>query len=151
MFRGACNVNIDAKGRLAIPARFREQLLSHCNGDTVVTVDTEEKCLQIYPLSHWDEVQKEVEQMPNYHPAIRRVKRLLIGHATDIHMDSSGRILLTPPLRDYAQLDKKGVLMGQGKRLELWSEPTWKASQDNWVNEQSSLEDLPPELQSLVL
>ena len=136
---------------MAIPTRFREPLVSHCNGDTVVTIDTEEKCLLIYPLPDWDEVQKRVEQMPSYHDATRRVQRLLIGHATDIQMDSSGRILLTAPLREYAELGKQGVLIGQGKRLELWSEPTWIRVRDTWLNDQPSRDELPAELQDLVI
>ena len=150
MFRGVNNVNIDAKGRIAIPTRFRDQLLNHCNGEMVVTIDTEERCLLIYPQHDWDDIQRKVEALPSFNVAARRVQRLLIGHATDIQMDSSGRILLTPPLREYAQLDKKGVLLGQGKQHELWSEPSWVERRDSWLEDQSSLE-LPDELQSLSL
>ena len=150
MFRGVNNINVDAKGRVAIPARFRDQLINHCNGEMVVTIDTAEKCLLIYPLPDWDDIQRKVEALPSFNLAARRVQRLLIGHATDIQMDTSGRILLTPPLRDYAQLEKKGVLLGQGKKLELWSETSWVSRRDSWLEDQSSLE-LPEELQSLSL
>ena len=150
MFRGVYNVNVDAKGRIAIPARFREQLSNHCNGEMVVTIDTEEKCLLIYPLPDWDDIQRKVEALPSFNVAARRVQRLLIGHATDILMDGSGRILLTPPLREYAQLEKKGVLLGQGKKLEMWSETSWISRRDSWLEDQSSLE-LPDELQTLSL
>ena len=150
MFRGVYNVNVDAKGRIAIPARFREPLSNHCNGEMVVTIDTEEKCLLIYPLPDWDDIQRKVEALPSFNIAARRVQRLLIGHATDIQVDGSGRILLTPPLREYAQLEKKGVLLGQGKKLELWSESSWISRRDSWLEDQSSLE-LPDELQTLSL
>ena len=150
MFRGVYNVNVDAKGRIAIPARFREQLSNHCNGEMVVTIDTDEKCLLIYPLPDWDDIQRKVEALPSFNVAARRVQRLLIGHATDILMDGSGRILLTPPLREYAQLEKKGVLLGQGKKLEMWSETSWISRRDSWLEDQSSLE-LPDELQTLSL
>ena len=150
MFRGVNNINADEKGRIAIPARFREQLLEHCNGEMVVTIDTEEKCLLIYPQPDWEIIQQKVEALPSFNQRARRVQRLLIGHATDIQMDGNGRLLLTPPLREYVQLEKKGVLLGQGKKLELWSEAAWIARRDSWLADQSSLE-LPDELQSLSL
>ncbi len=137
MFRGANNVNLDSKGRVAIPTRYREPLLGHCNGDMVVTIDTDEKCLLIYPQPEWEDLQRKVEALPSFETANRRVQRLLIGHATDIPLDGSGRILLTQPLRDYAQLDKRAVLLGQGKKLELWNEEIWLARRDDWLADSS--------------
>ena len=150
MFRGVNNVNIDAKGRIAIPARYRNQLLHHCGAEMVVTIDTDERCLLIYPQPDWDDIQRKVESLPSFNVSARRVQRLLIGHATDIQMDGSGRILLTPPLREYAKLDKKGILLGQGKKLELWEESAWLARRDSWLDDPASLE-VPEELQSLSL
>lgn len=150
MFRGVNNVNVDAKSRIAIPARFRDQIMNHCNGEMVITIDTEEKCLLIYPQPDWDDIQRKVEALPSFNPTARRVQRLLIGHATDTLMDNSGRILLTPPLREYAQLEKKCVLLGQGKKLELWDETAWIARRDSWLADPASLE-LPDELQTLSL
>ena len=150
MFRGVNNINVDSKGRIAIPVRYRDQLLHHCGGEMVVTIETEERCLLIYPQPDWDDIQRKVEALPSFNVAARRVQRLLIGHATDIQMDNSGRILLTPPLREYAQLGKKGVLLGQGKKLELWDESAWLVSRDSWLDDPASLE-VPEELQSLSL
>ena len=150
MFRGVNNVNIDAKGRIAIPARYRDHLIHHCGAEMVVTIDTEERCLLIYPQPDWDDIQRKVEALPSFNVAARRVQRLLIGHATDIQMDNSGRILLTPPLREYAKLDKKGILLGQGKKLELWEESAWVTRRDSWLDDPSSL-TVSEELQSLSL
>ena len=150
MFRGVSNVNLDAKGRLAVPTRYRELLASHCNGEMVVTIDTEEKCLLIYPRPEWEDIQRKVEALPSFNVAARRVQRLLIGHATDIPMDGSARILLTPPLREYALLEKKAVLLGQGNKLELWSEEVWISRRDAWLEDQSGL-DIPEELKTLSL
>ena len=133
MFRGVSNVNLDVKGRLALPTRYRELLASHCNGEMVVTIDTEEKCLLIYPRPEWEDIQRKVEALPSFNVAARRVQRLLIGHATDIPMDASARILLTQPLRAYAQLEKKAVLIGQGDRLALCSEDIWMSRRDAWL------------------
>ncbi len=150
MFRGVNNVNLDAKGRMAIPTRYRETLTKHCQGELVVTIDTEEKSLLIYPQPEWDDLQLKLAALPSFNSAARRVQRLLIGHATDIPMDGSGRILLTPPLRDYAELEKKAVLLGQGNKLELWSESIWHERRDAWLEDRSGLE-LPDELLSISL
>ena len=150
MFRGVNNINLDAKGRLAIPTRYRELLTQHCEGEMVVTIDTEEQCLLIYPLPEWNDIQREVSALPSYNPATRRIQRLMIGYATDIALDGSGRLQLTQPLRDYAFLEKKCVMLGQGKKLELWSEEQWAKRRDSWLNDESSLE-IPDELKSLSL
>ncbi len=150
MFRGANNINLDGKGRLAIPVRYRENLQQHCGGEMVVTIHTEVTCLLIYPLPEWEYIQTKVEGLPSFNGAASRVQRLLIGHASDIQMDGTGRILLPQPLREYAGLDKKTVLLGVGKKLELWDEEHWLASRDGWLADPASLE-LPDELQSLSL
>ena len=150
MFRGVNNINLDAKGRLAIPTRYRDSLIQHCSGEMVVTIDTEERCLLIYPQPEWEDIQRKVESLPSFNRAARRVQRLLIGHATDIQLDGSGRLQLTPPLREYAHLDKKTVMLGQGGKLELWAEDHWHARRDSWLGDESGLE-IPEELESLSL
>jgi MraZ protein len=150
VFRGVNNISLDAKGRLAVPVRYRDYLVQHCNGEMVVTIDTEERCLLIYPRPEWEDLERKVGALPSFNPASRRVQRLLIGHATDIDLDGSGRILIPPPLRQYAQLEKKTVMLGQGNKLELWSEEHWTSRRDTWLNDQSNLE-LPPELENLSL
>lgn len=150
MFRGANNINLDAKGRLAVPTRYRELLMQHCNGEMVITIDTEERCLLIYPQPEWEDIQRKVLELPSYNAAARRVQRLLVGHATDIQLDGSGRLQLTPPLREYAELDKRTVMLGQGSKLELWSESKWISQRDSWIEENRS-DDLPEQLTSLSL
>ena len=150
MFRGVNNINLDAKGRLAVPSRYREKLADHCNGQLVITIDTEEKCLLLYPLPQWEEIQRKVESLPSFSPAARRVQRLLIGHATDIQLDANSRVLVPPPLREYAQLEKKTVLLGQGNKLEIWNEDHWQQRRDYWL-EENSTQDVPEELRNLSL
>jgi MraZ protein len=116
----------------------------------VVTIDTEERCLLIYPQPAWEDIQRKVESLPSFNTAARRVQRLLIGHATDIPMDRNGRLLITPPLREYANLDKQTVLLGQGNKLELWDEIVWNARRDQWLEVQSE-GGMPDELQMLSL
>ena len=155
MFRGAATISIDVKGRMAMPMRFRD-IFAACtepeaNPQLVVTIDTEEPCLMIYPLVQWNLIQAKLEQLPSFNPAARRIQRLLIGHATDLELDTNGRILLPAVLREYAQLDKKAILLGQGKKIELWSESIWNARRETYLQASSSSEELPELLHQLSL
>ena len=151
MFRGLSAVNLDAKGRLAIPMKYRQLLVDICAGRLVATIDTEERCLLIYPIDEWEVIQAKIEALPSFNPGARRIQRLLIGHATDIELDANGRILLSQPLREYAQLDKETVLLGQGKKLELWSKDLWNSRRDEYIAEVNAPEVLPDELLNLSL
>ncbi len=151
MFRGVNAINLDAKGRLAIPTRYRQSLRDQCGGQVVATIDTDEPCLLIYPLPAWNAIQEKIEALPSFHPMTRRIQRLLIGHATDLDMDSQGRILLPPLLREYAGLTKKTMLLGQGKKFELWDEARWADRRDQYLDEASNAEETPLELQTLSL
>ncbi len=106
MFRGLNPIAVDAKGRIAIPARYREPIESEADGILVVTIDTEERCLLIYTHPQWEQIEQKLENLPSYHPASRRIQRLLIGHATEVELDRSGRILIPPVLREYAGLGR---------------------------------------------
>lgn len=130
MFRGIAEINLDPKGRLAIPAKYREVLAELCRGQLVATIDIQDACLRIYPLPVWLDIEARLEALPGTNPGIRRVQRLLLGYASELELDSSGRVLLPPSLRKYAQLDKKLVLVGQGKKFELWSEENWQGCFD---------------------
>ena len=142
---------MDAKGRLAMPARPREPLLSQCNGQLVVTIDTQSRCLFIYPLPEWEKIERKIQELPALKPAVKRFQRLVIGYATDLELDSSGRMLLPAPLREYAELEKKLVLVGQGKKLELWAEDMWLAEREQALEESGPQAELPEELMSLTL
>jgi len=151
VFRGVQHINMDAKGRLAMPARQREPLLSRCNGQIVVTIDTQTSCLVIYPLPEWERIERDIQGLPSLKPAVRRFQRLVLGYATDLELDANGRMLLPQSLREYAQLDKKLVLVGQGNKLELWSEPLWLAERDQALQDSGPEAELPDELISLTL
>jgi len=151
VFRGVNTINLDAKGRMAMPARYREQLQSQCGGHLVATIDTSARCLLLYPIHEWDEIQRKIESLPSFNPSSRRVQRLLIGHATDLELDNSGRVLLPQALRDYAGLTKRVALIGQGKKLELWDQDHWTAEREHWLSETDAGAELPEDLRSLSL
>ncbi|KPJ67319.1 MAG: cell division protein MraZ [Coxiella sp. DG_40] len=135
MFRGINVINLDAKGRLGIPTRYRMPLQKEANGHLVVTIDTEEHCLLLYPLPAWKEIEQKIESLPSFNRVTRRIQRLLIGHATELELDGSGRILLPSLLRVYAELDKRVMLIGQGKKFEIWDETKWDGGRDTWLAE----------------
>lgn len=151
MFRGINTINLDAKGRMALPARYREQLLANCGGHLVVTIDTNHRCLLLYPLAEWEQIERQIESLSSFDPMSQRVKHLLIGHANDLEMDGSGRILLPQELRQYAGLEKHICLIGQGKKLEIWDQSGWDQQRENWLSEPTSEGELPDKLRSLAL
>lgn len=147
MFLGSHAINMDAKGRMAIPTKIRESLSSLCDGRVVVTAHTEERCLLVYPESQWQELLPQIENLPTFNKASRRIQRLLIGYATPLEMDGNGRILLPSTLREYAGLEKKTMLVGQGRKFELWSDERWF----EWLDASDGDDDIPDELLSLSL
>jgi MraZ protein len=151
MFRGANQVTLDAKGRMAMPTRYRERIVERSNGRLVATVDRADRCLLIYPLPEWEEIELKLRALPTLNPIARRLQRLMIGHAADLELDSSGRILIPPGLRDYAGLQRDAMLVGQGNKFELWDEALWNESREQWLKAEDAAEDLPPELGSLSL
>lgn len=151
MLRGATKVTLDAKGRLAIPVRYREQLMTRAEGHLVATVDRD-YCLLIYPLPDWEEIERKLTRLPALNKQSRRLQRLMLGHATELEMDSHGRVLLTRELREFAGLDRQAMLIGQGNKFELWSEERWNARRDEWLADDDGEEaGLPQELESLTL
>ncbi len=149
-FRGVSNLSLDAKGRIVLPARYRERLIEICNSQLVVTIDTDQPCLLIYPINEWELIEEKIEALPSFNPTTRRIQRLLIGHATDIEVDTNGRMLLSNPLREYAQLGRKVVLIGQGKKFELWDEVLWAQRMDEWLGDRTDVE-MPEALAELSL
>jgi len=151
VFRGVNGINIDVKGRIVVPTRYRERL-QESRSCIVLTIDTEEKCLLLYPLTAWEEIESKLSELPSFNPAARRIQRLLIGHATEVELDSHGRILLPPLLREYASLSKRAMLVGQGKKFELWDESHWQKRRDEWLTEESNSDSaLPDEVKKLSL
>jgi len=151
VFRGTSAINLDAKGRLAMPARYRDRLVELCAGQLVATIALEERCLWIYPMPAWEAVEAQLRKAPNLNPAVKRLNRLLIGNANEIELDNSGRFVVPPLLREHAGLDKKVMLVGQLDKFELWSEDAWEATTSSYLDQQQSLGELPDVLQTLSL
>ncbi|CAL1240200.1 division/cell wall cluster transcriptional repressor MraZ [Candidatus Methylocalor cossyra] len=152
MFRGVSAINLDEKGRLAVPTRYRAELSECCDGQLVVTIGLD-KCLLLYPLPEFEEIERKLVKLPALNKKAKRLQRLLIGHATECELDGQGRFLIPDPLRRFALLEKRVALIGQGNKFEIWNEELWDRSRDTWIEEERSEgdEDLAPELGSLSL
>ncbi|MES9899069.1 MAG: division/cell wall cluster transcriptional repressor MraZ [Sedimenticola sp.] len=151
MFRGATKLNLDAKGRLAIPTRYRDRLRERCASELVVTID-KDHCLLIYPLPEWQVIERKLMQLPSFNPSARNLQRLLVGNATEVEMDGQGRVLLPQNLREFAGLKKQAMLVGQANRFELWDEERWNAQLEAGLeNLHSDQQNLPADLETLSL
>lgn len=152
MFRGINALNLDTKGRLALPARCREVLMAENVSSLVLTIDTDEPCLLLYPADVWQGIEDALQKLPSFNAASRRIQRLLIGHATDLELDVQGRLLLPAILREYAQLDKKVVMIGQGNKFEVWDDALWQNKRAQWLAEEASGQfSLPDEMKTFSL
>ncbi|SMF93803.1 MraZ protein [Methylomagnum ishizawai] len=152
MFRGVSSIHLDDKGRLAVPTRYRAELDECCDNQLVITVGLD-KCLLLYPLPEFEDIERKLVQLPALNQQAKRLQRLLIGHAAECQLDSQGRCLIPEPLRRFALLEKRVALIGQGNKFELWDEDTWNRSRDEWIETErlGDNADLPPELGTLSL
>jgi MraZ protein len=151
MFRGATKVTLDEKGRMVMPTRYREQLAERAQGRVVVTVDSRDRCLLIYPLPEWDLIEAKLTSLPTLNEEARRLTRLMIGHAVDFELDGHGRILLPQELREFAGLQRQGMLIGQGRKFELWSESSWAERLEEMLKSGKATTGQPSEFDSLSL
>ena len=135
---------------MVLPTRYREQIAAQSSGKLVVTVDREQ-CLLIYPLPEWEQTERKLMSLPSLHPQSRKLQRLMVGHATDVELDGHGRFLLPAELREFAGLQRLGMLIGQGNRFELWDETRWNEQREQMLKSEDTLTDLPSELDSLSL
>ncbi|HEX8874516.1 MAG TPA: division/cell wall cluster transcriptional repressor MraZ [Nitrosospira sp.] len=147
MFRGGTSVSLDNKGRLAVPAKYRDGLVSLCAGRLVITADPS-KCLLVYPQPVWEPIEQKLNSLSSFNPQTRSLQRLLIGNACDVEMDGAGRILVPPPLRQFAGLNKDVVLVGQGAKFELWDDEKWNLQMENAL---AFKDGIPPELDGFSL
>ncbi len=150
MFRGISAINLDDKGRLAIPTRYRKELDECCERQLVVTVSVNELCigelgcLWLYPLPEWEKLEQTISKLPTLNKMAGKLRRFLIGNASECEMDSQGRLLLPEKLRKFAAMDKKIVLVGQLNKFEIWNESAWNVKEQEWMNgdDNESLDEL---------
>jgi len=140
VFRGVNSINLDTKGRLAIPTRYRAELQDACDRQMVVTVAVNDKCvgeagcLWLYPLPEWDKLENTISKLPTLNKMAIKLRRFLIGNATECEMDAQGRLLLPEKLRNFSGMEKRIVLVGQLNKFEIWNESAWTEKENEWMN-----------------
>lgn len=133
MFKGFTTISIDAKGRLAIPARHRDQLSIADASQLVLTLNPWDRCLWLYPAADWEVIEEKLQGLSDFDKQARRTKQIIRGYATDCSLDGQGRILLPPDLRRFALLEKRVAFLGQGNKFEIWDEDVWNGQRDEWL------------------
>ncbi len=129
MFRGQFVHSVDAKGRISLPARFRDVLLADDDARFVLTPALFDPCLHLYPMRAWEEFEQKVSELPSLDPNAVRFRRMYVSAAVECELDKAGRVLVPPHLRERAQLDKSEALWaGMGRILELWSRARWDSA-----------------------
>jgi MraZ protein len=128
MFRGQFVHSIDAKGRISVPARFRDAIL--CDGDPrlVLTPSPFDACLHLHRMADWIDFEAKVAELPRFDAHIVRFRRVYVSAASECELDKSGRLLVSPDLRDKASLTKEVLWAGMGRFVELWSKELWDAA-----------------------
>lgn len=135
MFRGFSTVNLDNKGRLAVPSRFRDRLAVISGGSLVQTLSPLDRSLWLYPLNEWEIIEAKLAALSDFDRQSRRAKQMMRGYAMDCQLDSQGRILLSQELRDYAGIRKQAVILGQGNKFEIWDHASWQEQRDLWLEQ----------------
>ena len=150
IFKGINQITLDGKGRIAIPAMYRQDLLSCCNGNLVITIDKDESLL-LYPQPEWIKIEATLVGLPALNKQARLLQRLTLGHAMECEMNSQGRVLLPPPLRMFAHIDKQVILIGQGNKFELWDLARWSKQRDIWIKEEGITKEVSEALADIQL
>lgn len=143
MYFGETAINLDAKGRLAIPMRYRKAIQEQCNGRLVLTYSAfDSGALYLYPEQEWERVRDEVTGLSTFNPGHRSLQRKLVGSASAVEPDGNGRIQLPQTLRQVAGLEKRVVLLGMGSRFEIWNETMLNQKR---IEEERSLDEAASE------
>ena len=151
MFRGELSLNLDSKGRLAIPSRYRDRLSESCSGRLVTTISLLERCLVVYPFPDWQAIEDKLKGLPALDTKAQAIRHLLIGHASEADMDGHGRVLLPQSLREFAGLNKRIRMVGQVTNFELWDEDTWVSRREELLSQVEELRTDPSDaLRSLI-
>lgn len=149
MFYGELAINLDAKGRLAIPAKFRELVAGACENKLVLTYNAyENDSLWLYPQTEWEAVRDSVMALSTFDPMHRNLQRRLVGSAFHVEPDKGSRILLPITLRQVASLEKKIVMLGLGNKFEIWNEEALQATRHDVPQIDGAVSE---SMQSLVL
>ncbi|MFD1892510.1 division/cell wall cluster transcriptional repressor MraZ [Ottowia beijingensis] len=125
MFQGASSLSLDAKGRLSVPTRHRDVLSATAAGQLTITKHPH-GCLMVFPRPEWEKFRERIARLPM---SAQWWKRIFLGNAMDVDMDGTGRVLVSPELRQAAGLTRDVMLLGMGQHFELWDKTTYEAKE----------------------
>lgn len=125
VFQGASSLSLDAKGRLSVPTRHRDVLQATASGQLTLTKNPD-GCLWVFPRPEWEKFRAKIAALPM---SAQGIKRIFLGHAMDVEMDGTGRVLISPELREAAGITKDALLLGMGNYFELWDKATYDAKE----------------------
>jgi MraZ protein len=148
MFRGTTNLSMDAKGRLAVPAKHRDALFAQSSGNVVLTAHPH-GCLLLYPQPAWEPIESKLMALSSFDKQSSGLQRLLVGYAEDVLVDAAGRLLISPTLREFAGLEKDVMLVGQGSHFEMWNLGAWRKQLENVMGDDAI--QMPAELEGFSL
>ncbi|MCX7142888.1 MAG: division/cell wall cluster transcriptional repressor MraZ [Proteobacteria bacterium] len=149
MFQGAAALSLDAKGRLTVPSRHRDALqgTSAPSASSLVLTAHPDGCLLLYPSAAWEPIRSKVMAFPSLDARFSLWKRLLVGFAEEIEIDAAWRVLISPELRKFANLEKPVMLVGQGSHFEIWNQDIWQKQ----LQQLSAQSQLPPGMEDFAL
>ncbi len=150
LFRGVNPINLDVKGRLAVPKRYRSELQESCECQMIITVALDERCigvkgcLWLFPLPEWEKAELSISKLPTLNKMTGKLRRFFIGNATETDMDAQGRLLVPEKLRNFAEMEKHIFLVGQLNKFEIWNDAAWVNKEKEWMDgdDTEGLEDL---------
>jgi MraZ protein len=148
MFRGTTNLSMDAKGRLAVPAKHRDALLAQAGGSLILTAHPH-GCLLLYPQPAWEPIEAKIMSLSSFDKQSSSLQRLLVGYVEEFTLDSAGRMLVSPSLREFAKLEKEVMLVGQGSHFEMWNLSAWHQQLGSIMNQEAI--QMPAELEGFSL
>ncbi|MGB5539547.1 MAG: division/cell wall cluster transcriptional repressor MraZ [Gammaproteobacteria bacterium] len=150
MFIGGSTVNLDAKGRLALPTRYRGDLMERCDGQVVMTVHSD-SALMLFPRPDWDDLERKLVRLPNQNRLTRELQLMLFGNAAELEVDKNGRVLIPPHLRKLAGLEKRVMFLGMGNKFEIWNEELWEKKCGDYMTGSGDSADVPDALRELTI
>lgn len=148
MFRGATQLSMDAKGRIAVPAKHRDALTSG-GADEVVLTAHPHRCLILYPKAAWAPIETKLTGLSSFNPQTSAIQRMIVGQADVLTLDGAGRLLVNAVLRKFARLEKEVMLVGQGSHFELWDLQAWDQQMERLM--EADLLEIPQELEGFSL
>lgn len=150
-FRGLTKLSVDAKGRVAMPKAHRDTLEQSGIVELVVTASPS-RCLNVFAQQDWLELEQKIMAAPNVtSKGVQKLQRLYVGYATPVELDGTGRMLLSSELRAFSGIDRKAMLVGQGKKFELWDEGRWEREFGLCDDDDVDMSDVPEEMMNMTI